>query len=417
MPKAAPYILLLLFLFLFSETRAQIQFSQETDTIYLKGNKRRVNISFKLINNLVVIPVKVNNSSTMNFILDSGVKTTLITRLYYSDSLELNEAHKIEIAGLGVGSKIEALQSKGNEISLNGIEGNNQDILVLAEDVFDLSSRMGMKIHGIIGYAIFKNFVVQINYTTKVLTLYRPDYKLPKRRRTAEYPLHIEANKAYVYANIKQHNGDSVNVKLVLDTGASNTVSLYLPSNDKITLPPKVMEAYLGRGLSGDINGKIGRLASFNLGKFQLLNLPASYPDVEAIQAALNVSNRNGNLGSDILSRFKVVIDYPQNRLLLLPNRKFKKPFHYNMAGFEVITPMPGANIYVISAVSSGSPASEAGIKIGDQLVDINGHRCVALTLSEILEMVENKPGKKINMSLIRDSEKLFVTVVLKSEI
>lgn len=417
MPKAAGYIVWCILLLLLPEARAQMQISPDADTVYLKGSKRKVTIPFKLVHNLIVIPVKVNQSSTLNFILDSGVKTTLITRLYYTDSLDLNEAQKVEITGLGVGSTMEALHSTGNSISLKGIEGRNQQVLVLTQDAFDLSSRMGMHIHGIIGYDIFKNFVVQINYSSQTLTLYRPDFLVKKKRKTEEYPLHIEAHKAYIYADIQQQNGDTLQVKLVLDTGASNTVSLYLPSDERIALPTKVMETYLGRGLSGDINGKIGRLSSLSIGKYQLTNLPAAYPDEAAIKAALSISNRNGNLGSDILSRFNVVIDYPHNRLLLLPNRNFRKPFHYNMAGFEITTPMPGTNVYVVSSVSAGSPASVAGIKTGDQLMGINGQRCFQLTLNEILEIFESRPGKKINMSLLRDAEKINVIVVLKSQI
>ena len=417
MPKAAGYIWLFLCLLLSTDMKAQLQLDLKSDTVYLKGNKRKVNIPFKLVHNLIVIPIQVNNSTPLNFILDSGVQTALITHLNYSDSLDLHQARKVDITGLGVGSSLEAFHSSGNSISLKGVEGINQEVFVLSQDVFDLSSRMGMYIHGIIGYDIFKNFIVKINYSTETLTLYRPNFIIRKRRRVQEYPLHIENHKAYVYADIHQQNGDTLQVKLVLDTGASNTVSLYLPSNERITLPSKVMQAYLGRGLSGDINGKIGRLSCLKIGQFQLADLPAAYPEEAAIKAALSLSNRNGNLGSDVLSRFTVIIDYPNKRLLLKPNHKFKKPFHYNMAGFEVTTPMPGTNVYVVSSVSEDSPASEAGVKPGDQLLNINGQKCLNLSLNDVLELLESSPGKKLNLSLLREQEKLNVTVVLKSQI
>lgn len=417
MPKAIGYVLVCLSYLLLSEGMVHAQPTFDRDTVFLKGRKHKINIPFELVHNLIIIPVKVNESSTLNFILDSGVKTTIITRLYYSDSLNLVTARKVTLNGLGVGSQLKALHSTGNRIYLKGIEGVNQEVLVLMHDVFDLSTRMGMPVHGIIGYDIFRNFVVKVNYSSQVITLYRPDTYIKKKRKTEEYPLHIEGHKAYIYANIKQHNADSLKVKLVLDTGASNTISLYLPSDKRITLPPKVMEAYLGRGLSGDINGKIGRIPSISIGRYNLMNLPASYPEEEAIRAALSISNRNGNLGSEILSRFDVVIDYPHNRLLLLPNSRYKKPFNYNMAGFEITTPLPGTNVYVVSSVVEGSPACDAGIKPGDQLMDINGQKCFSLSLSDILEIMGSKPGKKLNLSLMRDTEKVNVTVVLKNQI
>lgn len=417
MPKAAAYIVLCLFLLLLTEGMAQNKPGIETDTVYFKGRQKKVTIPFKLVHNLIIIPVQVNQSSTLNFILDTGVKTTLITRLYYSDSLNLNYAKKVALNGLGVGSQIEALHSSGNSVSMRGIEGRNQEVYVMLHEDFDLSTRLGMPVHGIIGYDIFKNFIVKINYSSKKLTLYRPDTIIKKRKKTAEYPLQIEGHKAYLNVKIRQNNSDSLHVKLVLDTGASNSVSLYLPSNPSIILPAKVMEAYLGRGLSGDINGKIGRLSGIYLGQYSLVNLPAAYPEEEAIRAAMSISNRNGNLGSEILSRFHVVIDYPHERLLLVPNGKFKKPFYYNMAGFEITTPLPGTNIYLVSSVVEGSPASEAGIKKGDQLVDINGQKCMSLSLGEVLEKLDSKPGKRIKIGLLRNTERMVVTVVLKNQI
>ena len=387
------------------------------DTVYFTSKRKSITIPFKLVHNLIIIPLRINDSGQLNFILDTGVKNTLITRLYYSDSLNLNEASKVTIQGLGTGYSIDALFSNGNHLYLDGIKGDNHQVYVLMEDVFNLSLRMGMPVHGIIGCDIFRNFIVKINYSNKVLTLYRPDAILKTPRRGEEYPLIIENDKAYLQARVKQYNGDPLDVKLVIDTGASHSLSLYLPSDQRLALPPKVMDAYLGRGLSGDISGKIGRINSFVLGKYELLNLPASYPDEEAIKVALNLSNRNGNLGSDILKRFTVIFDYPHQRMVLVPNRKYKEPFNYNMAGLELSTPLPGTNFYVVSYVVKDSPAQASGVKAGDQLLNINGKDCTEYGLNELLELFESRPGRKLRMKLKRESETYLVDLVLQSRI
>lgn len=417
--KRAVYLTLLglCFLLIPLGTLAQLQPSTQNDTVYFTSNRKKVNIPFKLVHNLIVIPVQINTSQSLNFILDSGVRHTLITRLYFSDSLDLKDASKITIKGLGEGHDIGAYFSTGNHMYMNGIRGDNHSVYVLMEDVFNLSTRMGMPVHGIIGYDIFKNFIVKINYSTKMLTLYRPDVKIRKKRKAEEYPLMIEDTKPYMVGTVKQHNGDTLDVKLIVDTGASHSLSLYLPTNDRLSLPPKVMEAYLGRGLSGDINGKIGRLSSFSLGKYKLDNLTASYPDEEGIRLALNIADRNGNLGSDILKRFTVIFDYPHQRITLIPNHKFKEPFSYNMAGFEVSTPLPGTNFYIVSNVVDDSPANKVGVQAGDQLLHINGRDCTELTLQELLEMLESKPGRKLRLRLKREQEILNVDFVLQSRI
>jgi hypothetical protein len=387
------------------------------DTVYFTGKRKSIKIPFKLVHNLIIIPVQINDSKPLNFILDSGVKNTLITHLHFSDSLSLNETGRIVIQGLGTGHEIEAIYSAGNTMRMPGIKGDKHQVYVLMEDVFNLSTRMGMPVHGIIGYDIFRNFIVKINYSSKTLTLYRPDTKLPVPKGGEVYPLMIENTKAYVEARVRQYNGDSINVKLVIDTGASHSLSLYLPTDKRLQLPPKVMEAYLGRGLSGDIKGKIGRLHGFMLGKYELQDLPASYPDEESIRLALNLANRNGNLGSDILKRFTVIFDYPHQRMMLVANKKYREPFYHNMSGFEISTPLPGANFYIVSHVIEDSPAKLSGLEPGDQLININGRDCKELALEEVLQLFDSKPGRKLRVKLKRDSKLLNVEMVLQSRI
>lgn len=387
------------------------------DTAYFTKDKSKIKLPFKLVHNLIVIPVRINDSKSLNFILDSGVNSTLITQLHYSDSLSLNNSRKITVQGLGEGFALEALISSGNSMFLPGIKGENHEVYVLLEDIFNLSTRMGMPIHGIIGYDIFKNFIVKVNYSTQMITLYKPDTEIKINKKAEVHELHIEDCKAYLFANVRQYNGDTLKVKLVVDTGASHSLSLYLPTNDRLKLPPKVMEAYLGRGLSGDINGKIGRLNSMSIGRYEFADLPASYPDEEAIRVALKVANRNGNLGSDILKRFTVIFDYPHNRLVLLPNRKYKQPFSYNVAGFEVSTPMPGFKVYVVSNVSKNSAAQQAGIQAGDQLISINGQDCQEMDLNNILGMLEGRPGQQLRLTLKRDLEPYKVVLTLENRI
>ncbi|NEM98749.1 aspartyl protease family protein [Pontibacter burrus] len=392
--------------------------SVSPDTAYFTTKANKVKIPFKLVHNLIVIPVSINDSKPLNFILDSGVNSTLITHLEYSDSLNLNNSSKITVRGLGQGYEIEAIVSDSNYMHLPGIKGEGQEVFVLMEDVFNLSTRMGMPIHGIIGYDIFKNFIVKINYSASMLTLYRPDTRIKVNKKSEQYELQIEDCKAYLYANVRQYNGDSLQVKLVVDTGASHSLSLYLPTNEKLKLPPKVMEAYLGRGLSGDVHGKIGRLNSMQLGKYEFVDLPASYPDEEAIKLAMNVANRNGNLGSDILKRFTVIFDYPNNKLYLMPNRRYKMPFTYNIAGFELSTPMPGLNVFVIANVAKNSAAYEAGIQSGDQLVSINGVDCRDLELKKVLDLLDGRPGQQLRLILRRNLEEPYrVTLTLANRI
>ena len=385
---------------------------------FVKNKKRnRVSIPFKLVNNLMVIPLSINGSDTLNFILDTGVSKTIMTNLYFEGSMMLNRAKDVKLSGLGDGEPIPAIISKENIIKMDGIVGSNQEIYVLLEDIFFLSSSMGMQIHGLIGYSIFKNFVVKIDYTKKHITLYDPKEFSYKGKGT-HFPISIERYKPYLEATV--HQIDSTNkeqkteVKLLVDTGASHALSLYDYRDDRIIIPDKSFRSYLGRGLNGDIYGKIGRLKEFHLGVYNFENPVATYPDEDAIAIAMKLSDRSGSIGSEILRRFHVIIDYSRHEIILKRNGFFRSRFIYNMSGVEVGTPVPGLNYYKVIHVRENSPAQKAGIKRGDDILTVNGSAVGQMDLNDLIQLFHGKPRRKLKIKVLRDGEPKKFMMTLK---
>ena len=142
---------------------------------FLKKSAKKQSIDFKLINNLIVIPLKINDQK-LSFILDSGVAKTILFNITENDSIGLYSVEKVRLQGLGKGKPVEALLSKDNIVSVKNIKNLNQEIYISLQNQFDLSSKMGVTIHGIIGYDLLKNFVVKINYTSSKLTFYNPNF-------------------------------------------------------------------------------------------------------------------------------------------------------------------------------------------------------------------------------------------------
>ncbi len=78
-------------LFLFSQGKFVLQ----------GGDKDK--IGFKLINNLIVIPVEINGVE-LSFLLDTGVtKPIIFNFLNIAEDLQINQTDKIYIRGLGEG--------------------------------------------------------------------------------------------------------------------------------------------------------------------------------------------------------------------------------------------------------------------------------------------------------------------------
>ncbi len=373
-------------------------------------------LHFKFINNLIILPVSINGSDTLNFILDTGISTTMITELAGTDSLILNFAREIKLQGLGVGEPIKGIHSYGNQIQIGGITGQNQDVHVILDNEFQLSARMGIPIQGILGYSVFSNFIVSINYDYKQITFYKPDHFKAKRRHSkyTSIPLTLNNTKPYITLKIIDNTGNSFLVKLLIDTGASHAIWLDGSSVPGLKIPESGKETYLGTGLNGEVYGTLARFNAIEVNGNILKDVIVSFPDSSSISAAAGLNQRNGSIGSEILKRFNLIIDYPNQRIGLKPNSYFKNDFNQNLSGMEIIAPYPGIKYYEVEGVRENSPAHLAGIKKGDVIQSINGMKSEKVELYDIYEILQNQPGRKLNLMIMREGELISTTLRLE---
>jgi hypothetical protein len=112
---------------------------------FLFNNAKRnsLSIKFRQISNLIIVPVSINGSDTMNFILDSGIKDPIITELTLVEKLDLNYMKPIELRGLGNEVVTQAYESGDNTITLPGLTASHQKINVVIDENFQIS-----QIHG-----------------------------------------------------------------------------------------------------------------------------------------------------------------------------------------------------------------------------------------------------------------------------
>ena len=376
-------------------------------------------IPFLFSGNQIIIKLKINDSKPLNFILDSGVKTPIIIDVPQFDTIKVGEVKKIKIKGLGKGKGTEALIAYKNRINIgNHIINNNQTVLVMLEDLFYLSNRLGHQINGIIGFDIFRDFIVEINYDRQYLKLHNPyKYTYSKSKKYISKDLSFNRGKPYVHLKVEMPDGDLVPVKLLVDTGGSDALWLFHNSHEDIGNPEKFIPDFLGRGLNGDIYGKRSRVNKLYFDDVFLKEITTSYPDSSSVSFVMMHKERNGSIGGGALSRFKVIIDYTNKKITFKKGNRFRKKFHYNMSGIEFYMPYPELPIYEVHSVREGSPASKAGVKVGDVLTSINYARASLLSFPEIMAKFQDRDGSRIRMSLSRNGEIVKVKFRLKKEI
>lgn len=371
-----------------------------------------VSIPFDLINNLVVIPVRINDSDTLRFVLDTGAGRTVITELGVDQSFTINYQGDIELNGLGDSGPIPALFSDGNKIYLKGIKGEEQSVVLLLDGMFNLSNFMGMQVNGLIGYDIFENFMVEIDYQSNRLLFHDPDAfksEYEKKKNDSKWTyilLDKYDNKLYMDTNIIQSNGSTIAARLLIDSGASHSIFLYPNSQKEIVIPPNTISSYLGTGLSGEIYGEIGRARKIQVDDIELDYPIIAYPNIEGIKQVLGRGQRHGSIGADFFKRFTVIFNYSEPSMVLKPNKNFEDDFSYNTSGMEITTPYLQLPYYVISKVRPDSPAAKAGIQEDDVLYEIDFKRVYEYELNEILKLFHTTESITIKL-YVRRGEKL----------
>lgn len=377
--------------------------------------KKSVTIKFKSSSNLIILPVTINESDTLNFILDTGVRYPIITELPFINKLNLNYLMPIPIKGLGEGVELTAYRSGNNTMSINGLTARNQEVQMIIDENFQISHILGMPVHGLIGFNLFKDYIVEIDYINEQITLTKPEYfKYRDRNKDIILPLNFDGNKPFVNTTILTDDSTKVPVKLLVDTGASDALWLSEKSDERIQFPEKHIEAFIGRGLSGDLYGVKGRIDAIWVGPLVLPQPIVSFPNSELIDQLITTNDRNGTIGAEILRRFYVTIDYRNSRLTLRPNHKLNDDFNYNMSGMEIINPMPGLPIFTVTNIRENSPASLAGLKENDQILSLNNNSHKTMELNDINLLLQSKENKKIKVKYLREGVEYETSFELK---
>jgi len=401
--------ILLIFACVFATYTPAQNFTNSKPIYFPDTTQKLVTFKFKLINNLVVIPVKINNSDTLFFILDSGIKPTLITDLGADQTLPLKYARETAIRGLGHGADLKVIQSVNNTIEISDAVGHAINLLVLPFDRFELSKQMGMRINGIIGADVFSSFIVMINYTKLEVTFFNPKYFKYRRYHNnwIKYPIIIYKDKPYITLPVQLNDTSQIMATLLIDSGSSDALWLFTRTHPLLDSLPSGNPVFIGQGLNGSIFGVQNYITALHVGKKILKQPLVSFPDSFSIRNSVSddILGRNGSIGGEILSRFDVIFDYQNKFILLKPNHRFPDKFYRNLSGLNIVAPLIYLPVFEISSVSENSPAYNAGIRKGDFIVAINGVKCTNYTLNDIVHLLSAKPGKKIRMKLLRNGQ------------
>jgi Aspartyl protease/PDZ domain len=367
------------------------------------SGKSALKIPFELFGNLILLQVRVNNSDSLRFILDTGADTSVIDARR-AKALRLEPQGKIVASGAA--GSAEATFTKGVSVSLSGVELLDQTIYVLP---LDSLSALGRKIDGVLGNDVLKEFVVEIDYLAGTINLYEPQSY--RYSGSGEFiPLMMDDGLLFVRASITPQGLAPIEAKCEIDSGSTGAILLNTPfvqRHNLLATVPKAIQTNTG-GVGGTAKMLRGRVNNVKLGRF-VIDHPITHFS-QATQGDYASSKYDGLIGDQILRRFKVIVDYSRRRMLLEPTAHFAEPYEIDMSGIELVA---DGDDLLIDDVDENSSAAEAGVKGGDVLLAINGRPAAEFTLDQIRTMFM-QDGKEYLLRLKRDGKVLQIKLKLK---
>jgi hypothetical protein len=347
------------------------------------------------------------NGRKVRMLLDNGFLWDQI--LFFGsplvDSLELEYDGEVQVEGSGEGDPVQSLTASGITISFPGVEFIEQTAIITPYS--SGISNLWWGAEGQVSATFLKHFVVEINFDKMMLTLIKPE-KFQYQGKGVEIQMTPLLPGAWgIPATLETCDGRTVSLDLMMDLGYGDALQISKDGPNNIIQPDKSIEASLGFGMQGETRGHFGRVCAIEIGGYRL----------DSVVAGFVAPEYTGNMyhetmiGMELFSRFNIVYDYPNQRMFIEPNQTFADPFEYDMSGLSM---HKGRGDYLeILQVYPDSPASDAGLQIGDKVLSINGKAAIKYDVWDLRPLLRRE-GETITLSVLRGDKEMQISIVLR---
>ncbi len=380
----------------------------------IQNSKGKTQFPFRVFNNIIVVDVEVNQDKTLQFIFDSGCKSTIIIHPMWVDSFTIPIYQKVYFIGLGIKDSVETIKINENTLKIGQLTASKIPMYIFSKDSINLEKYLGINVDGIFGAEIFERFYVHINYKTKYIELYE---KKPSKKINKTYtkiPVTIRKSKGYTNCIFMNAMGDMYASELLFDTGANLPLIVKNIHPNEVGIH-KYIEAEIGEGLSGAMYSKIGRMERLFIDTFTLSKVIAAFSETPVTSKELNKNEIDGNIGNDILTRFDTYFAYPENAIYWKPNKTYRDDFEFNISNIILLENKTRNKGFIVKSIASQSAPEIAGLQAGDEILKIDNYKSSELKIEDALSLLNKRIGKKINLVFERNKIRYKISYKLTS--
>ncbi len=332
----------------------------------------------------ITIPAKLNGRE-VHLLLDTGASHLMILPKVAA-AAGVKRIDPVRVAGFGSGRSSASRAVAGSLAVGSAVAENVPTAIMPAPPPFTAD--------GMLGLSFLRHFIFRLDYQRKLVTLASIDATNLLSGNTSIMPLGSVGPMMTVEAKL-----DGIPAKLIVDTGAGQALILRSWFVEKQKLRekcPKRLDVVTGVGLLGKMHGEIARLQTVKLGDYTFTNVCAEFEPASKKWEG----DFAGFVGAPILHKFTLTFDIAGHRLGIETNTSFaaRVPPPATVRSGAVCLP-EGPN-WIVQDVVPDSPAAEAGVRLGDRVLEINGEPPESLKLGEIKKIFRAAPGTRVRLRL-----------------
>ncbi len=265
----------------------------------------------------VFLKAAVNGNPPVYFILDSGAGINFLNRSY-ADSLQLDLSGGIPAKGMS-GYEMTTIASL-DSLKIGRLKLLRQNVAIVDLTGTGLNVPEGI-LGGLLGYDLLSRFPLRIDYVNRNINFYNPNvYQSP----SIDYAINLEYN-----MKVPMVDGEicGVSGKFLIDLGNAFGLIVHKPFVDNNNLSAEFTDInYITRDISG-VGGKseaysaIAEYFAFGPAKLKELRILVA----EGEQGILKSTEVDGNIGNGLLQNFSITMDYPGQKIYIMPLRNEQK--------------------------------------------------------------------------------------------
>ena len=350
---------------------------------------------------IVIVKAQIDDyPDSLNFVFDTGSGGISLDSAT-ADYLKLKKV-KTDRTIRGIAGMKTVEFANNHSLKFPGLTTDHLDFHINDYDL--LTSVYGIKIDGVMGYSFLRRYIARIDYDNFLIEIYSPgSFRYPRGG------VLLKPNFSTLPMQSAIINDERAIVsRFIFDTGAGLSFLLSKDFVDDSTVFKKKRKLYptQAEGLGGKRQMEITVMKEIKIGPYKFKKVP-----VHIFEDEFNVTSYpllGGIMGNDILRRFNVILNYPEQSIYLKSNSHFTDPFDYSYTGLGIY--LIDGEIRVID-VMLNSPGDKAGFLPGDIIFSVESN--VTKNIQAYKTLFQNSVGK-VKVVVFRDQRPMVLTLDVK---